>query len=150
MHVHKAPSSASPQGSCTDHLSQKLITQTEAATTILKVSKFEPLHPTLFLVPTVAFVQRSLSACARRILSPNTPRYTRTMATTNSTSGNAPAESTQPPTDTTASEASKPTKLHGRAFYESLGSPKFVLAPMVDQSEFVRPPHSPPTLRSTS
>ncbi|KAI9746695.1 MAG: hypothetical protein M1818_000409 [Claussenomyces sp. TS43310] len=27
-------------------------------------------------------------------------------------------------------------KLHGRAFYESLGSPKFVLAPMVDQSEF--------------
>ena len=28
-------------------------------------------------------------------------------------------------------------KLHGRAFYESLGSPKFVLAPMVDQSEFV-------------
>lgn len=29
-------------------------------------------------------------------------------------------------------------KLHGRAFYESIGSPRFVLAPMVDQSEFVR------------
>lgn len=29
-------------------------------------------------------------------------------------------------------------KLHGRAFYESIGSPKVVLAPMVDQSEFVR------------
>ena len=28
----------------------------------------------------------------------------------------------------------KPT---GRAFYESLGSPKMILAPMVDQSEFV-------------
>jgi tRNA-dihydrouridine synthase 1 len=28
-------------------------------------------------------------------------------------------------------------KLHGRAFYESLGSPKVILAPMVDQSEFV-------------
>ena len=28
-------------------------------------------------------------------------------------------------------------KLHGRAFYESLGSPKVVLAPMVDQSEYV-------------
>lgn len=28
-------------------------------------------------------------------------------------------------------------KLHGRAFYESLGSPKLILAPMVDQSEFV-------------
>ncbi|RDA92870.1 hypothetical protein CP533_2890 [Ophiocordyceps camponoti-saundersi (nom. inval.)] len=27
-------------------------------------------------------------------------------------------------------------KLHGRAFYESIGSPKFVVAPMVDQSEF--------------
>jgi len=29
-------------------------------------------------------------------------------------------------------------KLHGRAFYQSIGSPKIVLAPMVDQSEFVR------------
>jgi hypothetical protein len=29
------------------------------------------------------------------------------------------------------------TKLHGRAFYESIGSPKLVLAPMVEQSEFV-------------
>ncbi|KAI0122557.1 FMN-linked oxidoreductase [Daldinia grandis] len=36
---------------------------------------------------------------------------------------------------TTASTTAK-TKLHGRAFYESIGSPKFVLAPMVDQSEF--------------
>ncbi|KAH7066604.1 hypothetical protein BKA63DRAFT_123877 [Paraphoma chrysanthemicola] len=27
-------------------------------------------------------------------------------------------------------------KLHGRAFYESIGSPKLVLAPMVEQSEF--------------
>jgi tRNA-dihydrouridine synthase 1 len=32
-------------------------------------------------------------------------------------------------------------KLHGRAFYESIGSPKIVLAPMVEQSEFVRLPH---------
>ena len=29
-------------------------------------------------------------------------------------------------------------KLTGRTFYESLGSPKMILAPMVDQSEFVR------------
>lgn len=35
-------------------------------------------------------------------------------------------------------EAAAPKKLHGRAFYESIGSPKFVVAPMVDQSEFVR------------
>ncbi|KFY35107.1 hypothetical protein V495_08059, partial [Pseudogymnoascus sp. VKM F-4514 (FW-929)] len=57
------------------------------------------------------------------------------MATTNGTPGNAPPAS-PPPTETTTSTASNPTKLHGRAFYESLGSPKFVLAPMVDQSEF--------------
>ncbi|KAF1952117.1 FMN-linked oxidoreductase [Byssothecium circinans] len=31
---------------------------------------------------------------------------------------------------------SKRVKLHGRAFYESIGSPKIVLAPMVEQSEF--------------
>ena len=35
----------------------------------------------------------------------------------------------------------RPQKLHGRAFYESIGSPKLVLAPMVAQSEFVCPPH---------
>lgn len=31
----------------------------------------------------------------------------------------------------------RPEKLTGRAFYESIGSPKMVLAPMVDRSEFV-------------
>lgn len=30
-------------------------------------------------------------------------------------------------------------KLHGRAFYESIGSPKYIVAPMVNQSEFVGP-----------
>jgi tRNA-dihydrouridine synthase 1 len=34
-------------------------------------------------------------------------------------------------------KADKRVKLHGRAFYESIGSPKIVLAPMVEQSEFV-------------
>lgn len=29
------------------------------------------------------------------------------------------------------------TKLTGRAFYESIGSPKVIVAPMVDRSEFV-------------
>ncbi|KAF1986858.1 FMN-linked oxidoreductase [Aulographum hederae CBS 113979] len=48
-------------------------------------------------------------------------------------------------------------KLHGRAFYESIGSPKFVVAPMVDQSDFAwrmltrsfLPPHTP-TASSTN
>ncbi|KAK6843673.1 hypothetical protein PG987_004533 [Apiospora arundinis] len=39
------------------------------------------------------------------------------------------------PNPAVAVNATKP-KLHGRAFYESIGSPKFVVAPMVDQSEF--------------
>lgn len=39
----------------------------------------------------------------------------------------------------TLSSSSPRQKLHGRLFYESIGSPKFVLAPMVDQSEFVGP-----------
>lgn len=67
--------------------------------------------------------------------------------------GSASIMSTDSPSSKTASNGeSTPTilsaepakKLHGRAFYESIGSPKFVLAPMVDQSEFVRP--SPPLL----
>lgn len=38
---------------------------------------------------------------------------------------------------TSAMAQTQPAKLHGRAFYESLGSPKMILAPMVDRSEFV-------------
>jgi hypothetical protein len=53
-------------------------------------------------------------------------RYLATMATeTNGTQGGVV-------------DGGKRTKLHGRAFYESIGSPKLVLAPMVEQSEFVR------------
>lgn len=37
-----------------------------------------------------------------------------------------------------AANPRKRVKLHGRAFYESIGSPKLILAPMVEQSEFVR------------
>lgn len=40
-------------------------------------------------------------------------------------------------TNGTGENAPKATKLHGRAFYESIGSPKAIVAPMVDQSEFV-------------
>ncbi|KAG5924511.1 hypothetical protein E4U42_004614 [Claviceps africana] len=41
-----------------------------------------------------------------------------------------------PVSGSAATQAATRTKLHGRAFYESIGSPKYVLAPMVDQSEF--------------
>lgn len=47
------------------------------------------------------------------------------------TVSSAPAQNNGTPT------ANVKTKLHGRAFYESIGSPKLVLAPMVEQSEFV-------------
>ncbi|KIW88129.1 uncharacterized protein Z519_11240 [Cladophialophora bantiana CBS 173.52] len=35
-----------------------------------------------------------------------------------------------------ASHMSSPPKLTGRAFYESIGSPKYIVAPMVERSEF--------------
>ncbi|CAI9632654.1 trna-dihydrouridine synthase c [Alternaria burnsii] len=38
--------------------------------------------------------------------------------------------------DASVQENGNRRKLHGRAFYESIGSPKLVLAPMVEQSEF--------------
>jgi tRNA-dihydrouridine synthase 1 len=41
------------------------------------------------------------------------------------------------PSNEVPQENGKRMKLHGRAFYESIGSPKLVLAPMVEQSEFV-------------
>lgn len=46
-----------------------------------------------------------------------------------------------------------PEKLYGRALYESIGSPKYVVAPMVDQSEFawrlLTRSFLPPELRTT-
>ena len=55
------------------------------------------------------------------------------------TSANAPANmsATTTPSPILPPPPPKRSKLTGRAFYESLGSPKYVLAPMVDQSEFV-------------
>lgn len=47
----------------------------------------------------------------------------------------AAATTTTTTTNTTATPITK--KLHGRAFFESIGSPKFIVAPMVNQSEFV-------------
>lgn len=56
------------------------------------------------------------------------------------TDSQIPTMANEPPTPASANLPSPATrrKLKGRAFYESLGSPKMILAPMVDQSEFVR------------
>ncbi|KAK4157976.1 dihydrouridine synthase [Chaetomidium leptoderma] len=47
-----------------------------------------------------------------------------------------PKEAPAVATAAAAAAAVKKPKLHGRAFYESIGSPKYIVAPMVDQSEF--------------
>jgi len=50
------------------------------------------------------------------------------------------ATETSPPKSveqTSAAKSPQPEKLFGRKFYESIGSPKYVVAPMVDRSEFV-------------
>lgn len=47
------------------------------------------------------------------------------------------APSAQAHSNGTSPVHAKKAKLHGRAFYESIGSPKLILAPMVEQSEFV-------------
>ncbi|KAK3990651.1 dihydrouridine synthase [Cladorrhinum sp. PSN332] len=49
------------------------------------------------------------------------------------------SETAAPPPAAVQATAPAPAprkKLHGRVFYESIGSPKYMLAPMVDQSEF--------------
>lgn len=52
------------------------------------------------------------------------------------------ASETSPPSleQTSAAAPQVKEKLFGRKFYESIGSPKYVVAPMVDRSEFVSLP----------
>lgn len=44
---------------------------------------------------------------------------------------------TTPQNGTAENSVAPPKKLLGRQFYESIGSPKYIVAPMVDRSEFV-------------
>lgn len=68
--------------------------------------------------------------------------------TTDTSGAVAPAPVITLETLTTPKTLDEPTtkrhKLHGRAFYESIGSPTAVVAPMVEQSELVPPLQSPP------
>ncbi|KAK1751759.1 dihydrouridine synthase [Echria macrotheca] len=58
---------------------------------------------------------------------------TTTTTTVNGSGGGGDAEPVPQPIDIAPTTKNK---LHGRAFYESIGSPKYVVAPMVDQSEY--------------
>ena len=96
-----------------------------------------PLTSPTHTTATLDLVRRRSLACwtspGRRLL---VQRGFMTMASTSPIDAQpevaAPARN-----DATTTTASNKPKLHGRAFYESIGSPKFVVAPMVDQSEFV-------------
>lgn len=96
-------------------------------------------HPTTFKKPvriplkTTASFAFILEVLTRAYLrgSPARPSFRRVM-----TRSFATMASTKTAT-ATAFAGAKPAKLHGRAFYESIGSPKYIVAPMVDQSEFV-------------
>ena len=64
--------------------------------------------------------------------------WSRTIANMTSSQINPRANEPPTPASTNPPSPSKRRKLTGRAFFESMGSPKMILAPMVDQSEFVR------------
>jgi hypothetical protein len=104
------------------------------------VTSSHPQHPhhfTTSLFPTLALLSKHLRLWAgtRR----SAIHGIRNIMTISNDSPASMAAESLPPSISSNSDASPlpRKKLHGRAFYESIGSPKFVLAPMVDQSEFV-------------
>lgn len=71
-----------------------------------------------------------------RLRTSQTTRFARFLTSTRSMATTTEAPTAGLEAGTSAPAVIRP-KLHGRAFYESIGSPKYILAPMVDQSEFV-------------
>lgn len=82
------------------------------------------------------WILQSARPITRRVFT--TQRLVRPVSTMTATATTTPT-TTSTMTAGDDAPAAKP-KLHGRAFYESIGSPKYIIAPMVDQSEFVRCP----------
>lgn len=60
------------------------------------------------------------------------------------------ASDAAPQNGTAESPPPAPKKLLGRQFYESIGSPKYIVAPMVDRSEFVSRPRKVEPVASTN
>lgn len=70
-------------------------------------------------------------------------RKVRWPTSTPKTSTYATMAQVEPSNTVQATNPAKRVKLTGRAFYESIGSPKMIVAPMVDRSEFVSPSLTP-------
>jgi hypothetical protein len=86
-----------------------------------------------YIVATIGLIRFLTPNLGRYLLTLNRP-YSTKMTILNGVAQLAP-EKLEPVTS---------KKLHGRAFYESIGSPKYIVAPMVDRSEFVGVAHLDP------
>lgn len=84
----------------------------------------------------IGIPSRLLPAWGSTFLSRLRPGLLRNMAISESVLGPELAAETSREDGTQLHTSGK--KLFGREFYRSIGSPKFVVAPMVDRSEFVR------------
>ena len=106
------------------------------------LTSFVLSHRERFGVIRPLLLQAFGGAIAPRVASRLPRRYFANTMTTTETTMQANGEMAgvihgQGHGDVSVQENGKRRKLHGRAFYESIGSPKLVLAPMVEQSEFV-------------
>jgi hypothetical protein len=88
--------------------------------------------PRPVILRSLSFRNRSVDLCA--------PRHLHSFLSTSSTTMTHDHQTMNGGAGTVSPRLQSDARLRGRQFYESLGSPKKVLAPMVNQSEFVRHP----------